>query len=208
MKQQIIVSVTVAIVHFALAVSAGPVVETIDKPDGGRYVGVHIPAIYNMNLDKSNVTGVSKLDLTVLGGLVHVFRNRTKDQEGRFTGPITVSIFGLPVYDNGQRPALPVSPLASATDGTNVERSRTNDTIQSPPTLKGNDLLGALDDFINRITANLRNQLPVQSLSPITVEQTTVVPQQSVSKVPNTTTDIASNEIPKSLASQVTKPTT
>lgn len=49
--------------------------------------------IFDMTNDKDVSSGKSKLDLTVLSGLVTVNRDREKGK-----GPLTVTVFGIPVY--------------------------------------------------------------------------------------------------------------
>lgn len=51
-----------------------------------------------MNLNNENQPGRSVVDLSVLGGLVTVFSNKTSPANGRPSGPVSVSVFGIPVY--------------------------------------------------------------------------------------------------------------
>lgn len=50
--------------------------------------------IFDMTNDKDLSSGKSKLDLTVLSGMVTVNRDRDKGK----VGPLTVNVFGMPVY--------------------------------------------------------------------------------------------------------------
>lgn len=51
-----------------------------------------------------------KLDLSVMGGLVSVNQDKKK-QNGTVSGPLTVSVFGIPVYAGRTQKSVPVDPL-------------------------------------------------------------------------------------------------
>lgn len=51
-----------------------------------------------MSNDKDDQLGRSKLDLSVLNGLVTVNRDRERKENGLSAGPLTVTVFGIPVY--------------------------------------------------------------------------------------------------------------
>lgn len=62
-----------------------------------------------MTNDKNN----SKLDLSVLSGMVTVNREKGRQPNGAVTGPLTVSIFGIPIYSGQAAP--PKVPQTSST---------------------------------------------------------------------------------------------
>lgn len=51
-----------------------------------------------MTNDNDAKAGTSKLDLSVLQGLVTVSQDKTKLSDGRVSGPLTVTVFGIPVF--------------------------------------------------------------------------------------------------------------
>lgn len=51
----------------------------------------------NLSTDDINNLG-SRVDLSVLGGLVTVNTNKTRLPNGQTTGPVIVTVFGIPVY--------------------------------------------------------------------------------------------------------------
>lgn len=51
----------------------------------------------------------SKLDLSVMHGLVSVNHDKVRDLNGTVSGPLTVSIFGIPVYSGRARKATTVA---------------------------------------------------------------------------------------------------
>lgn len=51
----------------------------------------------NLSTDDINNLG-SRVDLSVLGGLVTVNTNKTRLPNGQATGPVIVTVFGIPVY--------------------------------------------------------------------------------------------------------------
>lgn len=51
-----------------------------------------------MNNEKDDESGRSRLDLNVMGGLVTVNRDRERKPDGASSGPLTVTVFGIPVY--------------------------------------------------------------------------------------------------------------
>lgn len=86
------------------------------KPRRDSNVQVGIPFIFGMNLDRTRNdkdtrsgggnqgTSNTGLDLGVLGGLVRVFVDRSRHANGTRSGPVSVSIFGIPVTGvNGRR---------------------------------------------------------------------------------------------------------
>lgn len=72
-----------------------------------------------MNLDTNRRPDNSFVDLSVLGGLVTVLTNRTKQPNGQESGPVTVSVFGIPVYvgqhSGVQRPPKPAKVVPTET---------------------------------------------------------------------------------------------
>lgn len=52
----------------------------------------------------NNNSGKSgKLDLSVLSGLVTVITDKERQDDGTSTGPVTVTVFGIPVYSGKSR---------------------------------------------------------------------------------------------------------
>lgn len=78
----------------------------------GRHVSVQLPAIMNMNLDTRGEHRGAKLDLSVLLKMVQVNLDVTRNTEGRLAGPVSVKVFGIPVYRSSQVPQTPAEAAA------------------------------------------------------------------------------------------------
>lgn len=72
-----------------------PVVQ-VDKETNKSTVDVHVPIFFDMTNSQGKNT--SKLDLSVLSGLVTVNHDKTRRPDGQQVGPVTVTVFGIPVY--------------------------------------------------------------------------------------------------------------
>lgn len=80
-----------------------------------------------MTNDKDFESGKSKLDLTVLSGLVSVNR---QDRENGSKGPVTVTVFGIPVYTGTGNGGM--RDFSSRLQSTlNEQRKRFDDSIES-----------------------------------------------------------------------------
>ena len=91
-----------------------PMVNTGASELGGQKVHVHVPGgLFNLKLDsRSNNQGL-RIRQTVLGGLVDIYMDRTRDPETqRLTGPISVKVAGLSIYQNQEARAMGGLPSA------------------------------------------------------------------------------------------------
>uniref|UniRef100_A0A6G1SEB4 Hemicentin-2 n=1 Tax=Aceria tosichella TaxID=561515 RepID=A0A6G1SEB4_9ACAR len=71
---------------------------TVDGQANKSTVDVHVPVFFDMVNHADREQGKSKLDLSVLQGLVTVNKDKTRDANGDMTGPVKVTVFGIPVY--------------------------------------------------------------------------------------------------------------
>ena len=79
---------------------AGVFVSPWSGLDGRSNVRVGLPFIFGMDLDRNrdrSAGNQTRLDLGVLGGLVRVSMDRFRGVNGSKSGPVEVSIFGIPV---------------------------------------------------------------------------------------------------------------
>lgn len=104
MKVIVLFALTAAFV----SVMAAPSVDEETKTEiQGRQretnLGIGIPFIFGMDLNRQRNTtnqgnsSETAMDLGVLGGLVRVIMDRTRDKDGNRRGPIQVMIFGQKV---------------------------------------------------------------------------------------------------------------
>lgn len=79
---------------------AGVFVSPWSGLDGRSNVRVGLPFIFGMDLNRNrdrSTGNQTRLDLGVLGGLVRVSMDRFRGANGTKSGPVEVSIFGIPV---------------------------------------------------------------------------------------------------------------
>lgn len=79
---------------------AGVFVSPWSGLDGRSNVRVGLPFIFGMDLDRNrdrSAGNQTRLDLGVLGGLVRVSMDRFRGVNGTKSGPVEVSIFGIPI---------------------------------------------------------------------------------------------------------------
>lgn len=68
----------------------------VDRAKNKSVVDVHVPIFFDMTNERDE--NQSKLDLSVLSGLVTVNRDKARKPNGQQVGPVTVTVFGIPVY--------------------------------------------------------------------------------------------------------------
>lgn len=68
-------------------------------PDG-TYVGVHLPLIYNLDMDSRGKGKGVKLEESILAGLVRVKLDVERGSNGKLHGPVKVTFAGITMYDN------------------------------------------------------------------------------------------------------------
>lgn len=68
----------------------------------------------------------SKLDLSVMQGLVSVSRDKSRDKNGTVSGPLTVSVFGIPVYSGRARKAV------TQVEASKAKARKEEDVLQHP----------------------------------------------------------------------------
>lgn len=125
-------------------------------------VGVHIPMIFDMNNQVGAGKNQSKLDLSVLSGLVTVNKDKQRNPStGEVSGPVTVTVFGIPVYSGktAQQTRLRSrgedlkdsvqSRQAAISDGV---RS-TSDSIQDTVSSTNEKVIGTLSSLVDRIAS-------------------------------------------------------
>lgn len=165
-----------------------------DKENNQSKVDVHVPIFFDMT--NLNNPDKSKLDLSVLHGLVTVQKDKERDQNGQMNGPMKVTVFGIPVYTSkgNQRSGAPMDSLEEPIRQTRkqlddtITRSRSdlnnraeeltrkvNDQVQSA----NQKLANSLADFMNRMSTILRGN-PLAPPSANTNEPQKMVPNQQV----------------------------
>ena len=68
--------------------------------NGRSNVRVGLPFIFGMDLDRSrdrSTGNQTRLDLGVLGGMVRVSMDRSRNSDGTKSGPVVVTVFGHPI---------------------------------------------------------------------------------------------------------------
>lgn len=154
-------------------------VEGSDKND--NRVGVHVPFIFDMTNSVGAGRNQSKLDLSVLSGLVTVNKDRQRNPiSGEVTGPLTVTVFGIPVYTG--RASGPASAELSRNQRNtaqarneeieNLVDSRqavisdglrsASDQIQSTLTSTNEKVLSTLTSLVDRLSALMKRPLQDQ----------------------------------------------
>lgn len=68
----------------------------VDRANNKSVVDVHVPIFFDMTNEHGD--NQSKLDLSVLSGLVTVSRDKARKPNGQQVGPVTVTVFGIPIY--------------------------------------------------------------------------------------------------------------
>lgn len=95
-----------------------PMVSTGESELGGRKINVRVPGVFDLKLDtRPNNTGM-RMSQTVLGGLVQIYVDRTRDLNTMMnSGPIQVKVGGLTMYANQEArnmgSSAPVIPAAT-----------------------------------------------------------------------------------------------
>lgn len=131
-----------------------PMVE-VDQAQNKSTVDVHVPIFFDMTNHKDAESGRAKLDLSVLQGLVTVNKDRARDQSGQLTGPMKVTVFGIPVYQSKLRQ----QPGESAESSLSQLRSASQDHVQgvSNQVLRTNgELKSGLSDLLGRLSSMVR----------------------------------------------------
>lgn len=94
-------------------------------------------------------TGRSQLDLSVLSGLVTVNRDKARGPNGQLTGPLTVTVFGIPVY-TGRAIAPAIGRVGSNNYKNNLATNRSEESLPS----QANKLnISAITQSLGAITA-------------------------------------------------------
>lgn len=70
----------------------------LDNQSNKSKLDVNVPLFFNMFKDDNKNTGQSRLDLSVLNGLVTVNRDKERKPNGSIGGPLVVTVLGIPVY--------------------------------------------------------------------------------------------------------------
>lgn len=105
-----------------------------------------------MNLNNENQPGKSVVDLSVLGGLVTVFTNKTAQPNGRPSGPVTVSVFGIPVYVGQHSNSVRVGRVESEP----IPSSLVSKKEESPKSLSQDEMLQQLYALVKRQSERLQ----------------------------------------------------
>lgn len=110
-----------------------------------------------MNLNNNNQPSNSFVDLSVLGGLVTVYSNKTRDPSGQSSGPVTVSIFGIPVYVGNtiSKPPKPVRPEQPSQRSLDTAMD-TSQTLRSTNDETNLELLRRLKSMVNQQSEIIR----------------------------------------------------
>jgi len=169
----------------------------VNKENNQSKVDVHVPIFFDMtNLNNPNQ---SRLDLSVLQGLVTVQKDKQRDQDGQMNGPMKVTVFGIPVYTSkGNFTNSRIDSLAEPIrqsrklleDSIGQKRSelsskadelsrRVADQLQ----LANNKMMGTLSNFLTRVTSMLR-QPSSRDSSPASGEKAMPPIQQQQQQLP------------------------
>jgi len=123
----------------------------VAKAENKRKVDVHVPIVFDMtNHDDGEK---SKLDLSVLSGLVTVNREKARQADGQISGPLTVSVFGIPIYSGS---ALKMPPSLF---GENRTLSKSSSESSDRNVLPGNELYSAVRRSNERFLGSLSGML-------------------------------------------------
>lgn len=119
----------------------------VDTQQNKSKVDVHVPIFFDMVNNNDKADGSQKLDLTVLQGLVTVMKDKARGENGSLTGPVKVTVFGIPVYTSKGSPVDPT--LVASTVA--AQRNLTNSIAQA-----NSNLAGRTGELVARITENAR----------------------------------------------------
>ena len=174
----------------------------IDKQANKSKVDVHVPVFFDMTNQNDPDSGRQKLDLSVMQGLVTVSKDKTRDQDGRLTGPVKVTVFGIPVYST--------KGTAASGSGEQVERVLTRGQneietkVASTRSLlaeragniqeqarsnfqKGNEkLVSSLSDILDKLSTVLKQSTSVRGQ-----QQPQQLQQQQLQQSPSVSSDVS-----------------
>lgn len=120
-----------------------PVVDIDNQPNKST-LDVHVPIFFDMMNHNDKESGKSRLDLSVLQGLVTVNKDKARDQNGVMSGPVKVTVFGIPVYTSkGNR----VSSRAAAA---HRDLSNSIETARSAANAKADDMATGITEKVQR----------------------------------------------------------
>lgn len=138
-------------------------------------VGVHVPFIFDMTNSVAGNKNQTKLDLSVLSGLVTVNKDRQRDpMTGQVSGPLTVTVFGIPVY-TGKASAAAGSPQ-SRSISQNTAQARDDvieNLVDSRQAVINDGLRSAADQIQNTLTST--NEKVLTTLTSLVDRLTTLM---------------------------------
>jgi hypothetical protein len=165
------------------AVQEWPLVN-VDGQANKSVVDVHVPIFFDMVNQADKEQGKSKLNLSVLQGLVTVNKDKARDQNGQMTGPVKVTVLGIPVYTSkGTPPSQTTSaaPLSRAELENAIETKRASlaasaEEASASLTSKVQEInrrvLGSLSDIFERLSTTLRRASSAPSPMPTAASST------------------------------------
>lgn len=127
-----------------------------------------------MNSERDD--GKSKLDLSVLHGLVTVSRDKAKQADGTLAGPMTVTVLGIPVYSGSGRRQSSIGDRITDTlqsrrqvTESSLPSSRTEGAVQQESEItsrvvdiakKTNEkVFRSFNDLLDRLNTAVRNRI-------------------------------------------------
>lgn len=166
-----------------------PVVN-VDRHQNKSKVDVHVPVFFDMTNQNDPDGGRSKLDLSVLQGLVTISKDKARNQDGRMDGPFKVTVFGIPVYNSKGTASSGASSRPSAS-ARNETIARQEKELEASLGSARAALNARADAISERVRDNLQksNEKVMKSLSDImdkllTILKKSPIPANSPSKYP------------------------
>lgn len=135
----------------------------VDDANNQSTVGVKVPIVFNMLNQVDKNTGDHKLNLSVLQGLVTVDKDKTRNEKGEVTGPLRVTVFGIPVYNgrnylgSGARAAgEPATTRSSLDNSIETKQSSAEESLSGQVRAFNEKLASSLSDFLARLSSSVR----------------------------------------------------
>lgn len=128
----------------------------VDRQQNKSTVDVHVPIFFDMTNHKDDESGHSKLDLSVLHGLVTVNKDRKPDATGQMTGPLKVTVFGIPVYQGKAHPNPTQVEDQLAQSRSSLSAQNVSGQVAASSRQTNEKLVGGLSDLFGRMTSIVR----------------------------------------------------
>lgn len=120
----------------------------VDRAKNKSSVDVHVPIFFDMN--NSHEEDSSKLNLSVLSGLVTVSRDKARKPNGQQVGPVKVTVFGIPIY-TGHASSEPKSERSARLSRSSNSSQTADSEIPAEQLKKHTFLLGHLYELAQKV---------------------------------------------------------